>query len=108
MKLERKGTKYKNTENISAEKPVAFYALIQGRVQGVGFRYSAAREAHRLNIKGWVRNTDEGDVEVWAEGDPEKQKLFFEWLHRGPQLSRIDSVKKEHVEPVGYGDFNIR
>ena len=90
------------------EKPAAFYALVRGRVQGVGFRYSAAREALRLRINGWVRNTGSGDVEVWAEGPSETLELFFSWLRRGPPFSRVDSIDKKDTEPRGYGDFSIK
>ena len=86
---------------------IAFYARVQGRVQGVGFRYSAAREAQRLRLNGWVRNVENGDVEIWAEGPPERIELFFAWLWRGPEYSRVDSVDKEDREPKGYSDFSI-
>jgi acylphosphatase len=85
----------------------AFYARISGMVQGVGFRYSAVREARRLRINGWVRNADDGDVEVWAEGPEEKLSAFLEWLRRGPSYSRVDSVKKEDKNPRGYRDFGV-
>ena len=75
------------------EKLGAFYALVKGRVQGVGFRYSAIREAQRLRLCGWVRNTIAGDVEAWAEGPSEKLALFQAWLRRGPQLARVDSLE---------------
>ena len=87
--------------------PNAFYARVQGRVQGVGFRYSAAREAQRLRVNGWVRNTSSGDVEVWAEGPPERLELFLSWLWRGPEYSRVDSVQKEDKVSRGYPDFNV-
>ena len=89
------------------EKCRAFYARVHGRVQGVGFRYSALLEAKRLGINGWVRNTTDGEVEVWAEGLPEKLAILSGWLHRGPQLARIDSVKKEDVKPKGYKDMKV-
>ena len=85
----------------------AFYALVQGRVQGVGFRYSTVREAQRLRINGWIKNSYSGDVEVWAEGLPENLAAFFTWLHRGPQYSRVDSLIREDKEPRGYQDFNV-
>jgi len=88
-----------------AEK--AIYARISGRVQGVGFRYSAIREAQRLRLGGWVRNTDDGDVEVWAEGPEDKLKVFLAWLHRGPEFSRVDTVEKEDKSPKGYGNFGV-
>jgi len=88
-----------------AEK--AMYVRISGRVQGVGFRYSAIREAQRLRLGGWVRNAVNGDVEVWAEGPDEKLKVFLAWLHRGPEFSRVDTVEKEDKFPKGYGNFGV-
>jgi len=85
----------------------AFFARVHGRVQGVGFRYSAIREAQRLKLNGWVRNTDSGDVEVWAEGPQEALDLFLAWLQRGPSYSRVDSVEKTDVAPRGYKNFAV-
>ena len=88
-------------------QPAAFFAKVRGRVQGVGFRYSAYREARRLKLNGWVRNVDDGSVEVWAEGPPEKLSLLLAWLHKGPQFSRVDTVEKEDKAPQAYDDFFI-
>ena len=85
----------------------AFYARVCGRVQGVGFRYSATQEAQRLRLAGWVRNADNGDVEVWAEGPQDKVSLFLEWLRRGPRYSHVDSVKYEDKEPKGFNGFTV-
>ena len=85
----------------------AFFARVQGRVQGVGFRYSTVREAQRLRLHGWVRNAANGNVEVWAEGPPEALDLFFKWLKRGPQFSRVDSVDKIDQTPRGYRSFGV-
>jgi acylphosphatase len=85
----------------------AFFARVSGRVQGVGFRYSAIREARRLKLAGWVRNSASGDVEVWAEGPEEALDLFLAWLHRGPAYSRVDSVEKTDATPRGYKDFAV-
>ena len=89
------------------EKSSAFYARVCGRVQGVGFRYSTILEARRLGVNGWVHNASNGDVEVWAEGQPEKLAQFLLWLHRGPQYARVDSVEKEDKEPKGYRGFDV-
>ena len=86
----------------------AFYARVRGKVQGVGFRYSATREASRLRVNGWVQNAANGDVEVWAEGSPENLALFLVWLRKGPQFSRVDSVEKEDKEPRGFTDFDVK
>jgi len=70
----------------------AFHAIIQGEVQGVGFRMSAVMRAESLGLKGWVRNTEDGNVEVWAEGEPAALDQFAEWLSIGPAAARIDKV----------------
>jgi acylphosphatase len=86
----------------------AFSALVQGRVQGVGFRYSCLHEARRMGLSGWVRNTKEGDVEVWSEGPREKQIMFLQWLHRGPLSARVDLVQCSSQTPTGnYHQFSI-
>jgi len=85
----------------------AFYAVVRGRVQGVGFRYSAMREAERLRINGWVRNSRDGNVEVWAEGSSDRLGHFLEWLQKGPQFSRVESVRSENMEPKGYRNFRV-
>ncbi len=46
--------------------------LVKGRVQGVGFRWFVHREAAEIGLRGWVRNTDDGHVEVLAAGEPEQ------------------------------------
>ena len=92
---------------VSGGNSTAFYARIQGLVQGVGFRYSAAREAQRLRINGWVKNASNGDVEVWAEGDPDKLNAFCKWLKRGPQFSRVDGIEIENKAAKGFKDFNV-
>ncbi|MDR2758292.1 MAG: acylphosphatase [Spirochaetaceae bacterium] len=87
----------------------AFFALIEGRVQGVGFRYSACHEARRLGLTGWVKNTQDGDVEVFAEGPKEKIDALLQWLRRGPPGARVDSVRYDLRSPLGaYRDFSIR
>jgi acylphosphatase len=86
----------------------AFFARVKGRVQGVGFRYTCYNEGRRLGLTGWVRNSGEGDVEVWAEGSAEKLERFVQWLHRGPAGARVDSVRLEQRSPTGsYRYFEI-
>ena len=89
-------------------KQYAYYVKVHGKVQGVGFRYSAVREAQRLKINGWVMNASDGDVEVCAEGQKEKLDIFLKWLERGPQFSRVDSIEKNEMPPKGWEGFNIK
>jgi acylphosphatase len=85
----------------------AFFARIRGRVQGVGFRYSAIQEARGLGIAGWVRNDANGDVEVWAEGPPEKLAAFLRWLKKGPPYAHVEAVDREEKQPKGYREFGV-
>lgn len=96
---------------VTGEEPVreaAFHAVIEGEVQGVGFRYSAAREARSLGLSGWVRNAEDGSVEVWAEGDRASLQEFFAWLRRGPETAWVSAVTRNEEKPRGvYSTFSI-
>ena len=67
--------------------------LVKGRVQGVGFRWFVQREAAELGLRGWVRNTDDGHVEVLAAGSPEQMQELVLALHRGTRGSRVDKIE---------------
>ena len=88
--------------------PGAFRARVTGRVQGVGFRWSAVREARRLGLRGWVRNADDGSVEVEAEGASPQLEDFLAWLRRGPAGAFVSDVEVHPVAPDGArGDFDL-
>jgi acylphosphatase len=72
---------------------------VHGRVQGVGFRASAAYEARGLGVDGWVRNLPSGDVEVFAVGDPSAVDALLAWLGHGPPGARVTSVDISDVAP---------
>ncbi|MGA2480107.1 MAG: acylphosphatase [Spirochaetia bacterium] len=93
---------------MSAGENKAFHALVLGRVQGVGFRYSALRQANVLGIMGTVANTPEGSVEVNAEGEPLALQRFLLWLEKGPPGCRVRDVQVQWLPPTGsYGGFDI-
>jgi len=84
------------------------YARVKGIVQGVGFRYFVIRNAERLNLKGYVRNRPDGDVEVEAEGDDAALQSLIDELHRGPHLARVDDVQvKWFKDEKGYKEFRL-
>ena len=89
---------------------MVLHFLIRGRVQGVGFRWFVHREASELELRGWVRNTEDGDVEVVASGDPHDLNELRSSLRKGPRGSRVDNVI-EHVladsEAVDLNAFRI-
>jgi acylphosphatase len=72
--------------------------LITGRVQGVGFRWFVEREAQAIGVGGWVRNNDEGAVEVMASGSAEQLTRLRKMLEQGPRASRVDEVQEFEVE----------
>lgn len=89
-------------------KTKAFFAVVEGKVQGVGFRYSAYNEARRLRLSGWVRNTAMGTVEVFAQGPADRADAFLQWLHRGPAGARVDRVDYSVRQPdIAYTVFSI-
>ena len=71
---------------------------IRGRVQGVGFRYFARREAEFLGLTGSVRNLEDGGVEVLGQGSEEALDRFAEQLTRGPSAGRVDELIEERIE----------
>jgi acylphosphatase len=85
----------------------AIRAVVQGRVQGVGFRDYVETHARMLRLKGYVRNLeDHRSVEVLAEGPRDALARLVRRLHEGPRMSRVDRVDVEWGEPSGeFTDF---
>ncbi len=68
--------------------------LVKGRVQGVGFRWFVHREAAEIGLRGWVRNTDTGHVEIVAAGTPEQLLVLQAALRQGSRGSRVDAIEE--------------
>ena len=84
------------------------HAIISGRVQGVSFRYYTQQEAHKLGVKGWVRNRPDRTVEVTAEGERDTLEDFLEFLHEGSPAAQVDSVQSTWSDATGeFTDFQI-
>ena len=89
---------------------MVLHFLVQGRVQGVGFRWFVHREASELELRGWVRNTEDGHVEVVATGKPHDLDELRASLRRGPRGSRVDRLIEHTLdegEAAGLGSFRI-
>ena len=80
---------------------------IRGRVQGVGFRDYAQRVAASYGLTGYVRNLDDGRVEAYAMGSPEKLSDFSAALRKGPRMSEVRGVEEQEAEPRRYSSFQI-
>lgn len=72
--------------------------LVRGRVQGVGFRWFVQREAAELGLRGWVRNTDSGEVEIVAAGEQSELAELREALNKGSRGSRVDAVLRHELD----------
>ena len=72
--------------------------LIKGRVQGVGFRWFVHREAAELGLRGWVRNTDSGEVEIVAAGEGAQMDDLKRALQQGSRGSRVDAVLEHDLD----------
>jgi acylphosphatase len=81
--------------------------LVTGRVQGVGFRWSAASEARNRGINGFVKNLSDGSVYIEAEGSSVQLNAFVGWCKKGPGFSQVESVTVDTSPPVMYTDFRI-
>lgn len=71
--------------------------LIEGRVQGVGFRAGTRRTALQLGLVGMARNLEDGRVEVVAQGGAAAIEALALWLERGPAHARVDAVQRADV-----------
>ena len=65
--------------------------IISGIVQGVMFRYSAKKEANKLNLTGYVKNLLNGELEIVVEGKNDVVKKLIYWAQSGPELAKIDN-----------------
>ncbi|HXV01383.1 MAG TPA: acylphosphatase [Caulobacteraceae bacterium] len=89
-------------------KRIAVLALIRGRVQGVGFRWWARGEALRLGLDGWVRNRQDGSVEVLAAGGPDGVNRFLDLCAQGPAGAAVTFVERSEIDDPGVASFEER
>lgn len=87
---------------------IAKHAVVRGIVQGVAFRWTTKERARELGVAGWVRNLDDGAVEVWAEGPAAAVEGLVSWLERGPPAARVEKVELADESPSGAERFEVR
>ena len=84
------------------------HAIVEGGVQGVGYRVFVVRTAGALALHGWVRNRFDGSVEVMAEGERGKLEQLLEYLRQGPRGARVDAIDVQWGEASGrYATFGV-
>jgi acylphosphatase len=85
------------------------HLLVAGKVQGVFFREGAKKIAGKYGVFGWVKNLDDGRVELILEGEKESVEKMIQWAKRGPFLARVKEVNFNQEEFAGeYFSFDIK
>lgn len=88
---------------------IARHMILSGKVQGVGFRHFTRSRAQELGISGWVRNLDDGSVEVMATGPENSMLSFIEILSHGPVSAYVKKIEQKEVPVVtGQDSFSVR
>jgi acylphosphatase len=82
-------------------------SYVRGRVQGVASRYVVERAAAPLGLTGYARNLDDGSVEVYAAGAPERLAELGGLLWKGPRWSDVRGVEEQEAPLVDYAGFRI-
>lgn len=80
-----------------SDPPAATRWLVEGQVQGVGFRWSTQRYASRIGLSGWVRNLPDGRVEVVAKGTPNQLAELERFLRESPRPAYVENVEKTSI-----------
>jgi len=86
----------------------ALHLLIEGRVQGVGYRQWLAGEARSLGLSGWVRNRVDGRVEAVISGDAALMERLFTAAQRGPRFASVSRIERHGIKDEGWSDFSIQ
>jgi acylphosphatase len=81
------------------------HVVVHGQVQGVFYRQSAQDTAGDLGVAGWVRNRDDGSVEMVVEGDDDAVDRMVDWARRGPSSADVTDVDVTDTEPQGLESF---
>lgn len=82
--------------------------IVRGRVQGVGFRYAAQKQARLLGLKGWVENLADGSVRSMVRGAPESCNKYIQWCNSGPSYSWVEGIDIDEKSPSDLSPFRIR
>lgn len=85
----------------------AKHITVTGKVQGVFFRAETKERADNLGVKGWVKNSPDGSVEIHAEGSPDALTEFERWCTHGSEKSRVDAIQSQEVPEEGFDTFEV-
>jgi len=91
-----------------SEQKLAKLYHVRGRVQGVGFRYFVEHSAKALGLRGWVRNVDDGSVEVYASGTAAQLSDLAGLLRQGPRWAEVRGVEESEAALEPHSGFSVR
>lgn len=80
---------------------------IKGRVQGVFFRARAKEVAEMHKISGWIKNTDDGNVEACITGEDKAVEEFIGWCKHGPERAEVEDVLVNYVDVKKFDKFSV-
>jgi acylphosphatase len=83
------------------------HLIIEGKVQGVYFRATAKDVADEIGVTGWVKNTEEGNVEIAATGNNEQLQKFVEWCRVGPRRAIVTNVQLKNIDEENFKSFEV-
>ncbi|KAA9089881.1 acylphosphatase [Microbacterium radiodurans] len=84
------------------------HVIVEGDVQGVGYRYTLRLEADRAGVAGWVRNRLDGSVEAVVEGADDRVDDVLAWMAEGPPGARVDRARVTDADPAQLSGFEVR
>ena len=87
---------------------VARHIIVSGKVQGVFFRKNTKLKAEEFNLCGWVKNTSDNKVEIFAQGNEKNLIIFSDWCMQGPPKAKVKKVDVTETQPdKSLNDFSI-
>ncbi|MGH7718567.1 MAG: acylphosphatase, partial [Gemmatimonadaceae bacterium] len=89
------------TAELATQGMTVVHARVGGQVQGVGFRWFVREVARRHGLSGWVKNLDDGSVELAVQGDSASVERFLEEVERGPRGARVEYLRHLPAENLG-------
>lgn len=90
---------------MSTDKTV--HIIVEGKVQGVYYRATTKEMADKMGIKGWVRNSEEGNVEIVASGSEDELEKFIAWCRIGPRRAEVMNLLITSIQNQLFEDFKI-
>ena len=81
---------------------------VNGRVQGVGFRYFTRQKAQMHNITGFVTNKPDGSVYIEATGEENDIDVFVDYIRIGPSMARVQELDIQDYKVISFIGFSIR